>query len=98
MDSIVIPSGTTFEQVISLLGTLVPLISLIAGFFNGRIRTAQTAGESVSPTTLKAVAALNVLAVNFDKASQLMQIVRGGTAPTTTPRPGLEGTDAPKDE
>lgn len=99
MDSIVVPSfGPTFDHIIALLGSIVPLLSLLAGFFNGRIRNAQTTGEDVSPTALKAVAALNVLAVNFDKAAQLMQIVKTGTAPTTTPRPGLNGAPEDKQE
>lgn len=92
------PTGTTIEQIISLIGALVPVLSLIAGFFNGRIRNAQSAGEPINPTALKAVAALNVMAVNFDKAAQLIQLVRTGAAPTTTPRAALAGADQPKQE
>ena len=93
--------NSSVDQLVGIAGTLVTLMSAVATFFNGRIRERQSAGESVGSTTLKAVAALNILAVNIDKAKQLFELARTGFAATTTPRPGLPcptcGVVIPKD-
>ena len=93
--------NTTVDQLLGITGTLVTLMSAVATFFNGRIRERQSAGETVGSSTLKAVAALNVLAVNIDKAKQLFELARTGLGTATTPRPGFPcptcGVVIPKD-
>lgn len=82
--------SSTLDHVLAILGALVPLFSALAGFFNARVRQAQTDGSAVSPGMLRAVAFLNVAAVNIDKAAQLASLAAGKPVPTTTPRAGLE--------
>lgn len=69
---------------LALVGALVPLLSALAGFLNNRVRAAQTEGQAVSPAMLQAASVVNLLAVNFDKASQLAKLAKGLPAPTTT--------------
>lgn len=87
--SITLTGASSFEQLLGITGTLVTLMSAVATFFNGRIRERQSAGEAVTPGILKAVATLNVFAVNLDKAKQLFLLAKGAEAAVTTPRPGF---------
>jgi t-SNARE complex subunit (syntaxin) len=64
------------EQVLAFLGALVPLMSAIASWINHRVRTAQEQGREVSSLALQAGAALNVGALNLDKAVQLAKAAR----------------------
>lgn len=64
------------EHVLAFLGALVPLMSAIASWINHHVRTQQAAGESVSPLLLQTGAALNVGAVNLDKAVQLAKLAK----------------------
>jgi hypothetical protein len=66
------------EHVLAFLGALVPLMSALASFINHKVRTAQAVGEDVSALTLKAGAALNVGALNLDKAVQLAKAAKAG--------------------
>ena len=59
------------ERILAFLGALVPLMSALASYINHKVRVAQVAGEDVSPIALKVGAALNVGALNLDKAVQL---------------------------
>ena len=78
------------DQWISLLGTLVPAASMIAGLLNQRIRDAQLAGTALNPLMLSIVSALNIFAVNFDKAMQLAKLAKelreGAPAPAEEPK------------
>lgn len=65
-----------FHSVLELVGLLVPVLSTVASFFNGSVRSKQAAGEAISPLAAKAGAVLNVGALNIDKAIQLMQLVK----------------------
>jgi hypothetical protein len=85
--------STTLDHVLAILGALVPLFSALAGFLNARVRKAQSEGNEVSSGMLRAVAVLNLAAVNVDKAAQLAALAAGKPVATTTPRPGI---DAPK--
>lgn len=80
-----VTGNSTFDFLLSAAGALVPLLSIFAGFFNGRIRAAQAAGETIAPGVLKVVAGLNVLAVNIDKARQLAALARDGMQPKAVP-------------
>ncbi len=48
----------------------------MASVFNGKVRAKQAAGEVISPVVAKAGAVLNVGAMNFDKAHQLLSLVK----------------------
>lgn len=76
--------STTFDHVLAFLGALVPLMSAIAGLLNGRVRSAQSEGQEVSPALLNAASVVNLLAVNLDKAKQLASLAKGQPTPTTT--------------
>lgn len=69
-----ITGNPNIDQWISILGTLVPAASAIAGILNQRIRTTQGVGDPLNPYLLSVVAVLNVFAVNFDKAMQLAKL------------------------
>ena len=69
------------EAVLAFLGALVPLMSALASLINWKVRTAQAEGREVSALTLKAGAALNVGAMNIDKAVQLAKLAKAGAAP-----------------
>lgn len=64
------------EHFLAFVGALVPLMSALASFINHKVRTAQAAGDEVSPLTLKAGAALNVGALNLDKALQFAKAAK----------------------
>lgn len=70
----------TFEQkvehILAFLGALVPVMSALASLINHIVREKTAAGEKVSPLLLHSGAALNVGAVNLDKAVQLAQMAR----------------------
>lgn len=59
------------EQILAFLGALVPLMSALASFINHKVREAEAEGRPVSDLALKAGAALNVGALNLDKAIQM---------------------------
>lgn len=61
-----------------VLGMVVPLASLLVGFLNQYIRTAKARGERVPTWMLAAGAALNVAALNGDKAVEQAKAAKGG--------------------
>ena len=65
-----------FDGILMFLGALVPLMSALASLINHKVRVAQAAGEDVSPLVLKTGAALNVGALNIDKAVQLAKLAK----------------------
>lgn len=69
------------ENVLAILGALVPLASALASFLNHMVREKQARGERVSPVLLSAGSMLNVASINLDKAVQLGKMVRGSAAP-----------------
>lgn len=78
-------TGEKIEHVLAFLGALVPLMSALAAFINHKVRTAQAEGREVSPLALKAGAALNVGAMNIDKAVQLAKMAKASAAPAPEP-------------
>lgn len=66
------------EAVFAFMGALVPLMSALASFINHYVRKAQASGEDVSPLILKTGAALNLGAINIDKAVQLARLAKKG--------------------
>jgi hypothetical protein len=71
-------SDQKIEQILAFLGALVPLMSALASFINHKVRTAEEAGRPVSDLALKAGAALNVGALNLDKAVQMAKKAKKG--------------------
>lgn len=67
-----------FEHFLAFIGALVPLMSALASLINHVVREKTAAGEKVSPLLLHGGAALNVGAVNLDKAVQLVQMAKKG--------------------
>ena len=67
------------EAVLAFLGALVPLMSALASLINWKVRTAQAEGREVPALALKAGAALNVGAMNIDKAVQLAKMAKAGS-------------------
>lgn len=80
-----------FNNVLELVGMIVPILSALASLFNGKERAAREAGVAVSPLVAKAGAVLNVGALNFDKAMQLVKAVKAAL-------PEKDGQAAPKGE
>jgi len=66
----------SFHNVLELVGVIVPLLSSLASLFNGKARAKAAAGECLTPTVAGVGAALNVGAMNFDKAMQLLKTVQ----------------------
>lgn len=85
MEHTPLTGSTTIDHVLTIIGALVPLFSALASFFNHKVRvsTSDEALDDPSAKFLKAAAVLNVLAVNLDKASQLVKLARGQNAPQT---------------
>ena len=82
-----VTGNATIDHVLVIVGALVPLLSALAGFLNARVRARSAAGEAVSPNVLRAIALLNVGAVNLDKASQLVALAAGKPVPATAQAP-----------
>lgn len=68
------------DLVLEIVGVIVPLLSSLASLFNGKVRAKQAQGVEVPPFMAKAGAVLNVGAMNFDKAHQLLSMVKTVTA------------------
>lgn len=68
------------DLVLEIVGVIVPLLSSLASLFNGKVRAKQAQGVEVPPFMAKAGAVLNVGAMNFDKAHQLLTMVKTATA------------------
>lgn len=68
------------DLVLEIVGVIVPLLSSLASLFNGKVRAKQAQGVEVPPFMAKAGAVLNVGAMNFDKAHQLLSMVKVATA------------------
>lgn len=66
----------TFEQILTIIGALVPLASAIASALNHDIRSTQAAGGTPSKAILSAGVAVNALAFNGDKVIQLAKAVK----------------------
>lgn len=66
------------EHILAFLGALIPLMSALASFINHKVRVAESEGKPVSGLALKAGAALNVGALNLDKAVQMAKKAKKG--------------------
>lgn len=75
----------TFDHILTIIGALVPLFSALSSFLNHKVRMATNDDTKDDPSSkfLKAAAMLNVLAVNLDKANQLMKLAKGQDVPQT---------------
>lgn len=63
----------TLEQILAVIGAIVPLASAIASALNQHVRTS----EAPSVNVLKAAAVVNTLALNLDKTKQAIAAVKG---------------------
>ncbi len=59
------------DNVLDIVGVVVPLASLLAGKLNQQIRVAKENGDPVPNWMFQAVSVLNLVAMNLDKANQL---------------------------
>lgn len=70
----------SFEQILQILGAVVPLMSAVASFLNHLVRLKKESGSDVSPMLAGSGAVLNVGALNLDKALQLMKMLKEAKA------------------
>lgn len=63
-------------NLLAFLGALVPLMSALASYINHTVREKQSANEEIPQIMLKAGAALNVGAMNLDKAVQFAKLAQ----------------------
>ena len=86
------------DQVLVLLGMIVPLMSAVSSVVNHLIRMKQAEGKPVGAALLHLGSLLNVASMNLDKAVQLGKAARGKpytpVAAQTEPAPVAE-TPAP---
>jgi hypothetical protein len=68
----------SFDNVVSVTGTVVPLASAVASALNQSIRSQQAEGKQFAPWFLNVAAVLNVFALNLDKAKQLLGLLKAG--------------------
>lgn len=78
-------SKDKLEQILAILGALVPLCSALASFLNHVVREKQAKGEAVSSVLLSAGSLLNVASINLDKAVQLGKLAKGMNVASTEP-------------
>lgn len=62
----------SFEQILAIIGAIVPLASAIASALNQHVRTS----EAPSAGVLKAAVVVNTLAVNLDKTKQALAAIK----------------------
>lgn len=70
----------SIDQLTGLAGVIIPLASVIASAVNHYVREAQAKGETLPEWLLKLAAALNILALNGDKALQIAKVVKAAKA------------------
>lgn len=80
-------SSLTLEHMLTLMGLIIPATSALASAVNHQIRERQGRSEPVSAWLLKGGAALNLLAVNLDKAAQLAKMAKPAVPPPAEPPP-----------
>jgi hypothetical protein len=81
------------QVVLTVLGLVVPIASVVAGFVNAYVRTAKSRGEFV-PTWLLAIATgVNIPALNVDKSIEAVKTVQT----QATGLVAISGVAAPED-
>lgn len=89
-------SAEKLDHIFIILGLIVPVLSFVAGLINSSIRKKQAAGEVVSPGMLWFSSALNIVAINLDKAVQHRKLAKaavvtqiaGSAKPAEPPKEG----------
>ena len=66
----------TIENLMSTVGVVVPLASVVASALNHYVRDAQAKGVVVPAWLLHVVGMLNVAAMNGDKAMQMVKLAQ----------------------
>jgi hypothetical protein len=64
------------EHVLAFMGAIVPVMSALSSLINHIVREKQARGEEVSKVLLHGGAALNLGAINVDKAVQLATLAK----------------------
>lgn len=70
----------TLDDGLKILGAVVPLLSAVASFLNHLVRVRKESGAEVSTMLAGTGAALNVGALNLDKAIQLLKLLKEAKA------------------
>lgn len=70
----------SLEQILQILGAVVPLLSALASFLNHLVRVRKESGTEVSSLLAGSGAVLNVGAMNLDKALQLVRMLKEAKA------------------
>ncbi len=68
------------DQILHILGAVVPLMSAVASFLNHLVRVKKESGSEVSSLLAGSGAVLNVGALNLDKALQLLRMLKEAKA------------------
>lgn len=66
----------TLDNIVSIAGAIVPILSAISSFLNHIVRTTKANGEKPAPALLATGAIVNAGAVNIDKAIELAKMLR----------------------
>lgn len=97
MDLTTISTGNPgVDRVIGLAGTFVTVCSFVAGSLNQKIRATMDSEGEAPRLFLWIALALNLCAVNLDKAVQMQKLLKGLPIQKTV-KPGTEGDKKPEE-
>lgn len=71
------------DNILTILGALVPLFSAASSFLNHLVRVKTSQGERPSGIVLATGAAMNLAALNIDKGVQFVKMATGKDVPQT---------------
>ena len=77
----------TLESLTALAGVVIPLASVIASAINHHVRETQAKGDVVPEWLLRLAGIVNALALNGDKALQIVKLVKLAKAPKAEVKP-----------
>lgn len=70
----------SIDEILKIMGAVVPLLSAVASFLNHVVRVRKDSGAPVSSLLAGSGAVLNVGALNLDKALQLARLLKEAKA------------------
>lgn len=77
----------TIMLILTVLGALVPLMSLFSSMLNASIRARTDKGEKIAPALTFFASLLNFVALNLDKGIQMMKMAFGQAVINTVSAP-----------
>lgn len=77
---ITVRDSMSVDQILHILGAVVPLLSAVASFLNHLVRVRKESGSEVPALLAGSGALLNVGALNLDKALQLARMLKAAKA------------------